>query len=272
MYGFNSRLEWREEGLSVLANRKIEITQIEQQRGDSLGWGEEHHLKDLWDQVSCGGQWLRVCLPIQGTWVQTLVEELGSHCCGAAEPTAATEPTSPGACVPQLERGMCTTMKDPATKTWSNEKEKAPVGRPQKCLCTHITQVFEEDRRHGSKSTWKKMKMWWKIWTYRFQNLNELSDRINTNPHEDTSWSNCWKLRTKKKKILKVRGEHLIYKRKIWMLIWMTVDFSSEMWRPEGKGAFLKCCEERTVSPKFRIQGKYQERKGSAQFSCSMKE
>ena len=117
MYGFNSRLEWREEGLSVLANRKIEITQIEQQRGDSLGWGEEHHLKDLWDQVSCGGQWLRVCLPIQGTWVQTLVEELGSHCCGAAEPTAATEPTSPGACVPQLERGMCTTMKDPATTT-----------------------------------------------------------------------------------------------------------------------------------------------------------
>ena len=47
MYGFNSRLEWREEGLSVLANRKIEITQIEQQRGDSLGLGEEHHLKDL---------------------------------------------------------------------------------------------------------------------------------------------------------------------------------------------------------------------------------
>lgn len=71
VYGFNSRLEEREDS-SVLGNRKIEITQIEQQRGDGLGWGQEHHLKDLWDRSAGWPVWLRVCLPIQGTWVQTL--------------------------------------------------------------------------------------------------------------------------------------------------------------------------------------------------------
>ena len=54
MYGFNIGVcGWREERLSVLADRKIEVTPSEQQRENSLArWGgEEHCLRDLWDQV-----------------------------------------------------------------------------------------------------------------------------------------------------------------------------------------------------------------------------
>ena len=114
VYGFNSRLEWREEGVSVLANRKIEITQIEQQRGVVWGWGKSTTSKTCGTRSSVVVQWLRVCLSVQGTQVRTLVGELGSYCCGAVEPTAITEPTSPGAGVPQPERSMCTTTKHPA--------------------------------------------------------------------------------------------------------------------------------------------------------------
>jgi len=97
------------------------------------GGGKNTTSKTCGTRSSVVVQWLRVCLPMQGTWVRTLVRELGSHCCGAAEPPATTEPTSPGAYVPQLERSLCTTTNDPATKTRSNgKKKKAPVGPPKK--------------------------------------------------------------------------------------------------------------------------------------------
>ena len=31
-------------------------------------------------------QWLRICLPMQGTWVESLVQELRYHMLGATKP------------------------------------------------------------------------------------------------------------------------------------------------------------------------------------------
>ena len=59
--------------------------------------------------TSLVAQWLRICLPMQRTWVQALIWE-DPTCCGAAQPVCynywacALEPTSHHywACVPQL--------------------------------------------------------------------------------------------------------------------------------------------------------------------------
>ena len=60
-------------------------------------------------------QWLRICLPTQGTQVRFLVRELSiSHAVGQLSPRAAiTEPVGSRACMPQLEKTMCCN-EDPA--------------------------------------------------------------------------------------------------------------------------------------------------------------
>ena len=66
-------------------------------------------------------QWLRIYLPMQGTWLRALVGELRSHvprgnqaCMPQPESlhVATTEPARSGAHVPQLERRPHT-MKSP---------------------------------------------------------------------------------------------------------------------------------------------------------------
>ena len=65
-------------------------------------------LKPQWG-TSLVVQWLRICLPMQGTWVRSLVQE-DPTCCGATKPihhnfwACALEPTSHNywVCAPQL--------------------------------------------------------------------------------------------------------------------------------------------------------------------------
>ena len=53
--------------------------------------------------TSLAVQWLRICLPVQGMWVQSLVGELRSHIHGAGKPVCCNY----WACKPQLEKLMC---------------------------------------------------------------------------------------------------------------------------------------------------------------------
>ena len=46
-----------------------------------------NHLKHLWSRASLVAQWLRICLPMQGTWVRALVWE-DPTCRGAARPVS----------------------------------------------------------------------------------------------------------------------------------------------------------------------------------------
>ena len=58
-------------------------------------------------------QGLRICLAVQGTWVQSFVRELRSHMLLQLSPcTLTTEPTCFGARAPQLE-SLCTTTNNP---------------------------------------------------------------------------------------------------------------------------------------------------------------
>ena len=48
--------------------------------GDSFGTIDIKPLKFIpFERTSLVVQWLRICLPVQGTWVQSLVRELRSH-------------------------------------------------------------------------------------------------------------------------------------------------------------------------------------------------
>ena len=44
-------------------------------------------IKKMWYWASLVAQWLRVCLPMQGTWVRALVWE-DPTCCGATGPVS----------------------------------------------------------------------------------------------------------------------------------------------------------------------------------------
>ena len=54
-------------------------------------------------------QWLRVCLPMQGTWVPSLVGELRSHMLWAAKapPSTTTEPARSGGLETQRNPSVC---------------------------------------------------------------------------------------------------------------------------------------------------------------------
>ena len=74
-----------------------------------------HSLNFIKRQQKNEVQWLRIHLPMQQIQTQSLVEELRSTCHGATNPSTATsEPTSSGTHLSQLQRSLCTAMKDPA--------------------------------------------------------------------------------------------------------------------------------------------------------------
>lgn len=67
---------------------------------------------------------------------------------------------------------------------------------------------------------------------------------------------NFWKWKTKEKFLKVVREKwHLTYRGKV---IWMTVNFSAELWRPEGSSMiFFQCWKKKTVNPEFYTLQKY---------------
>ena len=52
---------------------------------NSYLWLIDVHFKEVWVRASLVAQWLRIRLPMQGTWVQALVWE-DPTCCGATKP------------------------------------------------------------------------------------------------------------------------------------------------------------------------------------------
>ena len=61
-------------------------------------------IKKSTNRASLVAQWLRICLPMQGTWVRALVWE-DPTCCGATRPLSHTyRACASGACAPQQER------------------------------------------------------------------------------------------------------------------------------------------------------------------------
>ena len=60
------------------------------------------------------GQWVRICLPTQGTWLRSLVGELSLR-------ATVTEPTRSGARAPQLEKPVCLS-EDPEWPKWKINK------------------------------------------------------------------------------------------------------------------------------------------------------
>ena len=73
--GINNRITEAEEQISELEDKMVEITARDQFK--------ERRMKRIEDRASLVAQWLRICLPIQGTRVQALVWE-DPTCCGAA--------------------------------------------------------------------------------------------------------------------------------------------------------------------------------------------
>ena len=65
--GFNSRMDEIQAQISELKDKAMENTQTEQQT-------EKRTLKSE-EGTSLVAQWLRICLPMQGTRVQALVQE-----------------------------------------------------------------------------------------------------------------------------------------------------------------------------------------------------
>ena len=66
-------------------------------------------------RISLVVQWLRICLPLQGVQIGSLVRELRSH-----------KPQGTWACEPQLERSLHASVKIPCAtvKTWLSQKYK----------------------------------------------------------------------------------------------------------------------------------------------------
>ena len=71
--GIKIRITEAEEWISDLEDRMVEFTATEQNKKKN--------------RASLVVQWLRVCLPVQGTWVRALVWE-DPTCCGAAGPVS----------------------------------------------------------------------------------------------------------------------------------------------------------------------------------------
>ena len=78
--GIISRITEAEERISDLEDRMVEFTAVEQNKRKRMKRNEDS-LRDLWDNIKCQqraslvAQWLRIRLPMQGTWVQALVRE-----------------------------------------------------------------------------------------------------------------------------------------------------------------------------------------------------
>ena len=75
--GINSRITEAEERVSDLEDRMAEFTAVEQNK--------EKRMKRNEDRTSLVAQWLRICLPMQGTQVRALVRE-DPTCRGATKP------------------------------------------------------------------------------------------------------------------------------------------------------------------------------------------
>ena len=71
-------------------------------------------------------EWIRICLPIQGTWVWSLVRE-DPTCCRATKPMCPQllRPTHPKACAPQQE-------KPPQWEARTPQLESSPVCHKQR--------------------------------------------------------------------------------------------------------------------------------------------
>ena len=75
----NNRITEAEERISELEDKMVEITAEEQNK--------EKRMKRIEDRASLVAQWLRICLPMQGTQVRALVWE-DPTCRGAAGPVS----------------------------------------------------------------------------------------------------------------------------------------------------------------------------------------
>ena len=89
----NSRITEAEEQISDLEDKLVEITTAEQNKEKRMKRIEDS-LRDLWDNIKTTNigaslvvQWLRICLPMQGTWVRALVWEEPT-CRGATGPVS----------------------------------------------------------------------------------------------------------------------------------------------------------------------------------------
>ena len=91
--------------------------------------------QEIWVQISSSGtslvaQWLRIRLAMQGTQVRSLFGELRSHVPGQLSlPTAATEPTCPGAqaqvespCPKAEDHTDSTRTPHAASKNWGSQR------------------------------------------------------------------------------------------------------------------------------------------------------
>ena len=77
--GISSRTTEAEKWISDLEDRMVEFTATEQNK--------EKRMKRNEDRASLVAQWLRICLPMQGTWVRALVWE-DPTCRGATGPVS----------------------------------------------------------------------------------------------------------------------------------------------------------------------------------------
>ena len=90
--GINSRKTEAEEWISDLEDRMVEFTAAEQNKEKRMKRNEDS-LRDVWDNIkrnnraSLVAQWLRICLPMQGTRVRALVWE-DPTCRGATGPVS----------------------------------------------------------------------------------------------------------------------------------------------------------------------------------------
>ena len=77
--GISNRITEAEERIGELEDKMVEITAEEQNK--------EKRMKRIEDRASLVAQWLRICLPMQGTQVRALVWE-DPTCRGAAGPVS----------------------------------------------------------------------------------------------------------------------------------------------------------------------------------------
>ena len=86
-----------------MVQRDIKET-VSEEKGVYSGAERELAFKKHWIWTSLVAQWIRICLPVQGTWVQSLVWE-DSTCRRATKPMHALEPVlyKREALAPQLQ-------------------------------------------------------------------------------------------------------------------------------------------------------------------------
>ena len=78
--GINNRITEAEEQISELEDKMVEITVEEQNKEKRM-----KRIEDTW--ASLVAQWLRICLPMQGTRVRALIWE-DPTCCRATGPVS----------------------------------------------------------------------------------------------------------------------------------------------------------------------------------------